>query len=310
MEFQNHAEFDISRPLGTSAYETSIDPETGLTIGLPKVVWLRGDEPYFHEFSLDADQAMEILGIRRSRLNQISGKELRVARARMGRYIRPVYRPIDIEQYQAWIRPSSSHVKSTDIINTAVKALEEKADILEKTLTSEKPDWVEKLELQLKLRIKESEANAEEKFQQLHSHILQKTNDLQVILSGLFIEKNEQFQRLLDNINKIDEQTLKENTFKEVTSIFMKDLQSEYSQLKLKVSELQNQQLLFQKNLSEHISLIEELIIDQKSQVPAFKAVANIRKNKRSFKSKSLDLNKKNQKNKYAPKRAHSKKFT
>src|SRR5438045_3561626 len=51
---------------------------------LPMLVWLRGDESYCGDFCLDADQVMVRLGIKRSRLTQISGRELRVGRMRMG----------------------------------------------------------------------------------------------------------------------------------------------------------------------------------------------------------------------------------
>src|SRR5690606_18828586 len=57
---------------------------------LPMIVWLRGDEEIASEFTVDAEAAMEFLGIKRSRLTQISGRELRVGRMRIDRYIRPV----------------------------------------------------------------------------------------------------------------------------------------------------------------------------------------------------------------------------
>ncbi len=94
----------------------------------PMVVFLRGDEPYFNEFCLSADKVMEVLGIRRSRLNQISGKELRVGRARIDNYIRPVYRKIDVEEYLKWIRPSVTHKKSSDVLNEARSKLEEQTE--------------------------------------------------------------------------------------------------------------------------------------------------------------------------------------
>ncbi len=96
--------------------------------GLPMLVWLRGDEPHFSDFSLNADQVMERLGIRRSRLNQISGKELRVGRARIDGYVRPVYRPDDIEEYLQWIRPSASHKKSSDVLDEARSKLESQSE--------------------------------------------------------------------------------------------------------------------------------------------------------------------------------------
>ncbi len=96
---------------------------------LPMVVWLTGAEPYFEMFSLDADAVMERLGLKRSRLTQISGKELRVGRTKMGRYIRPVYRDCDIEAYLAWVKPSSSHKKSSSVIEEAVQHLETQTEV-------------------------------------------------------------------------------------------------------------------------------------------------------------------------------------
>ena len=91
---------------------------------LPMVVWLNGNESYFETFSLDADAAMVALGLKRSRLTQISGKELRVGRAKMGRYIRPVYRPCDLEAYMTWVKPTATHQKSSSVIQEAAQQLE------------------------------------------------------------------------------------------------------------------------------------------------------------------------------------------
>lgn len=104
-------------------------PPTPDSEPLPMVVWLTGAEPYFETFSLDADAVMERLGLKRSRLTQISGKELRVGRAKMGRYIRPVYRDCDIEAYLAWVKPTSSHKKSSSVIEEAVQHLETQTEV-------------------------------------------------------------------------------------------------------------------------------------------------------------------------------------
>ena len=96
----------------------AVDPEN-----LPMIVWLRGDEPYVEQFNLDADAAMEQLGIKRSRLTQISGKELRVGRIRIDRYTRPVYRAEDIEAYKSWSRAPATHQRSSSVINEAADEL-------------------------------------------------------------------------------------------------------------------------------------------------------------------------------------------
>ena len=90
---------------------------------LPMIVWLRGDESYAGEFSLDAEAVMESIGIKRSRLTQISGRELRVGRIRVDRYIRPMYRSCDVQEYKSWTRASASHSKSSTILKEAADEL-------------------------------------------------------------------------------------------------------------------------------------------------------------------------------------------
>lgn len=91
---------------------------------LPIIVWLRGDESFLPEFELDADDAMKLLGIKRSRLTQISGKELRVGRIKAGRYIKPLYRKVDIEEYIKWTRPTASHQSSKKALESVSKKIE------------------------------------------------------------------------------------------------------------------------------------------------------------------------------------------
>lgn len=100
----------------------------------PMIVWLRGDEPWYSEFDMDADAAMEALSIKRSRLTQIAGKELRVGRVRVDRYIRPVFRSRDIEQYLNQTRATASHQKSSDVLNSAAGLLCQQVDRMEARL--------------------------------------------------------------------------------------------------------------------------------------------------------------------------------
>ena len=95
---------------------------------LPMVVVLRGDEPYAESFCRDADYVMEKLQIKRSRLTQISGKDLRVGRIRVDRYVRPMYRDEDIEKYQSWTRSPATHKNSSQMIDLAVERLEQKSE--------------------------------------------------------------------------------------------------------------------------------------------------------------------------------------
>lgn len=104
---------------------------------LSMIVYLRGDENFFNEFSLSADDVMKRLCIKRSRLNQISGRELRVGRTRIDRYIRPVYRPKDIEAYEAWTRATATHKSSSQVIEQARDRLTSQADKLVSEFTKE-----------------------------------------------------------------------------------------------------------------------------------------------------------------------------
>ncbi len=126
---------------GASAFEsgetesnTVPNPEQEATAAagdnLPMIVWLRGDEPIADEFVIDAEGAMQMLGIKRSRLTQISGRELRVGRIRIDRYTRPVYRMKDILDYKNWTRSTATHARASAAINDAAKALETRADAL------------------------------------------------------------------------------------------------------------------------------------------------------------------------------------
>jgi hypothetical protein len=103
---------------------------------LPLVVWLRGDEEHCADFSLDAEAVMDQLGIKRSRLTQISGRELRVGRIRRGRYISPVYRQVDVETYLAWTRATASQQKSASLVGEATAELLEHSERLSDYLQS------------------------------------------------------------------------------------------------------------------------------------------------------------------------------
>ena len=119
-----------------ATWDESDEASAGQHDDFPMIVWLRGDEPWFTQFDMDAEAVMHALGIKRSRLTQISGRELRVGRVRVDRYIRPVYRSNDIEKYLAWTRATASHQKSSDAIKTAVEQLHEQTRAVQTGLDS------------------------------------------------------------------------------------------------------------------------------------------------------------------------------
>jgi hypothetical protein len=107
------------------------------TDSLPMVINFRGDEPMAGDFSVSAEKAMDLLGIKRSRLNQISGRELRVAKMRVDGYVRPIYRLADVEEYLSWSRAPVTHKRSSEAIDDAVGRLESQAQELKDELMGE-----------------------------------------------------------------------------------------------------------------------------------------------------------------------------
>ena len=97
---------------------------------LPLTIWLAGDEPFFAEFTLDAAAAMKVLGIKRSRLTQISGCELRVGKVRSDRYTRAMYRAQDVEAYRSWTRRTAAHQRSAEVVKDAASRLDSVRDEL------------------------------------------------------------------------------------------------------------------------------------------------------------------------------------
>ena len=75
------------------------------------------------EFDCNAEQAMEYLGIKRSRLTQISGNQLPCARIKVDRYIRPMYRWSDVQSYRERLQLSVSYSKSKQEVHEASSEL-------------------------------------------------------------------------------------------------------------------------------------------------------------------------------------------
>ncbi|MCY4381145.1 MAG: hypothetical protein OXC40_06225 [Proteobacteria bacterium] len=80
-------------------------------------LYLDSEDPKALEYSCNADEAMAYLGIKRSRLTQISGQELPCARIKLDRYLRPMYRWSDLKEYQEFHR--SSELSSNTRVSTA-----------------------------------------------------------------------------------------------------------------------------------------------------------------------------------------------
>lgn len=134
---------------------------------LPQIVWLRGDEPWCPDFALDAEAVMQRLGIKRTRLTQISGKELRVGRIRRGRYVAPVYRESDVESYAAWTRPTAAHLKSSQVLEDAARALAQQGEVVAERVHEDLAHLVSALSREGKERAREQERLADDRVQAL-----------------------------------------------------------------------------------------------------------------------------------------------
>lgn len=98
------------------------------TAELPMVVLL--DNANNTDFDISADEAMVELGIKRSRLSQISGRELRVGKRRVDRYLRPYYRRIDILAYKDRTRPSTTKQQASEALIRAARLIEARVNTL------------------------------------------------------------------------------------------------------------------------------------------------------------------------------------
>ena len=98
------------------------------------VVWLRGDE---EEFILSAEDVMAVLDIKRSRLTQISGRELRVGRRRVDRYLKPFYRPADVYSYQKSTRAALTRQRSAASVSSVADDIETRHKTLLQEMTAQ-----------------------------------------------------------------------------------------------------------------------------------------------------------------------------
>ena len=87
------------------------------------IIYLSNDDPRIQEYTHNATEAMNILGIKKSRLHQITGTKLPCARIKIGRYLKPMYRHSDITDYLESLRTPISSAKSHKLINQSLQSL-------------------------------------------------------------------------------------------------------------------------------------------------------------------------------------------
>ncbi len=172
----------------------------------PMIVWLRGDEPWYADFNMDADGVMKSLGIKRSRLTQISGRDLRVGRVRVDRYVRPIYRFVDVQQYLKWTRATASHQKSSDSIKLATSHLQEQSQHIQSTLQTIGASFTESLREEMSSFISGAVANGllplEQRLDSFQTSVLELTTDLNSQVTRIMAATFEQLKQTSDTIQE------------------------------------------------------------------------------------------------------------
>ena len=167
------------------------------------MVWLRGDEDICSDFSLDADAVMQRLGIRRSRLTQISGRELRVGRMRKGRYVSPVFRPEDVEAYLSWTRASASHLKSSDLLHDAAGELMQQSARLSDRFETV-PQELQALSEALRQRIDKIDDSTAALLARLDADLVERGAKWQQLEAGLVAGESRLEQRLAEQASLLE----------------------------------------------------------------------------------------------------------
>lgn len=113
----------------------SLTPSEPLNSGEAKTyLYLEPDTEEAQEFVCDAEAAMSYLGIKRSRLTQISGRELPCARIKVDRYIRPMYRWEDVKSYHQSAKTAVSYAKSKQLMELTTHSLQDRLDAFASTI--------------------------------------------------------------------------------------------------------------------------------------------------------------------------------
>lgn len=264
-------ELDPKAPLRAGA-TVSVDAE------LPMIVWLRGDEPYAGAFRLEAEQVMEQLGIRRSRLTQIAGKELRVGRMRRGRYVSPVFRQEDVDAYLSWTRATASHLKSSTVLQDAACELREQGHLLARklaevpaTLALDVARTVGRGVVDISRLISEDHASAQLSFQRLQCEILEVESRLK---QGLAV--------LSDKIKSLENQVLQQGPSLVLTVQSLTELTALVRLLRVDQSQLEanfiHSQADLASRLTEILRLVEQQRARQRKSSPSRAAARRLRR--------------------------------
>lgn len=221
---------------------------------LPLVLWLRGDEAICDEFTVDADTAMQMLGIKRSRLTQISGRELRVGKIRIDRYIRPVFRPADIENYLQWTRASASHQKSAQAIELAAKKMDEQRETLLQLLDEFTLNFQAESTQEWRVELKSQARLLLEKFQKLEEMLTQSELNGDQRLRREMRRVDQLHKAMLEQTETLKGAALSLTSLQDVFGHFHEQQRKQDNQLNNLVTQL--------KNLSEHFDARQNEMLD------------------------------------------------
>ncbi len=241
---------------------------------LPLVLWLRGDEAICDEFTVDADTAMQMLGIKRSRLTQISGRELRVGKIRIDRYIRPVYRAIDIQNYLQWTRASVSHQKSSQAIELAAKKMDEQRETLLQLLEEFSQNFQEESAQEWRVELKSQARLFLDQFQKLEE-----------MLAKAALNGEQRLQREMRRVDQLQQganeqlQAMEELGLK-LTSL--QDVFGHFHEQQLKQEHLLHNLGTQLKSLSEHVERRQTEMFDfcQRAHVQLQETMEELRERK------------------------------
>lgn len=197
---------------------------------LPMIVWLSGEDPIFSDFSLDADAVMQLLGIKRTRLTQISGRELRVGRAKQDRYIKPFYRPKDVEDYLNWTKATSTSKKSSELVQEAASLLAQESTHLKESLSAPLDRVAEHLSAQIN-------HISHMILQSIEKDFKKKLLEFQTKISSSQAAQNQDIKAIHSFQNKL----LRELSLKEDHAKVLLELAYIHKELATKISFLENQ---------------------------------------------------------------------
>lgn len=258
------AEWTISDESAASGQES---PSGSEGEQFPMIVWLRGDEPWFTQFDMDAEAVMKAVGIKRSRLTQIAGRDLRVGRVRVDRYIRPVFRSIDVARYLDQTRATASHQKSSEAIKTAADSLQQQIDHFQNTLETIGSNLTNQINAVLATQISDAVGQANiallTRLDTLQADV---TNRLSVMTQDAIIKSSDALSKELgeskkETMSRVASLENELKTLLDAKTILLDKITQDTSAFNDKASHLEVTFRTFEKTILERITFVWEKLV-------------------------------------------------